>query len=294
MGSSQAALAGRRPFRQETTAAARASQRRPGGRRRAAGTLGQPFSCTWTGPYQTPAGRISSAVPFRPGAASWPGVRIPGQGIVSHRPCTRGSWGRGRGGDGSPPSEGHLCSGPQRDGDPRPCRCGLAISAAVLLVTSFVVQGLPTALITAFVVCMFGGFWFAFALTRRQAQRLKFPVPLAAAPYPGRPRLSPLVAVRTPMDRQPSNATHRRASARCERQRQEVEESDEEVHFGPGQGTSPQTQDQRQSPSNQGSLRSVRDFARKTSQELNVKPQPSPGSQRDATRQSPRRRGWGS
>ena len=45
---------------------------------------------------------------------------------------------------------------------------GLAISAAVLLVTSYVVQG-PAALITAFVVCMFGGLWFAFPLTRRRA-----------------------------------------------------------------------------------------------------------------------------
>ena len=218
MGSSQAALA----------AVGRSGRRRPlppgrpsgvpGGRRRAAGTLGQPFSCTWTGPYQTPASRISSAGPSvrgQPaGRAFDPGTRH--RFPTGHAP--RGSWGRP-----------------------------------------------PTALTTAFVVCLFGG---RLPAHLPPGQRLKFPVPLAAAPYPGRPRLSPLVAVRTPMGRQPSNATHRRASARCGRQRQEVEESDEEVRFGPGQDTSPQTQDQRQSPSNEGSLRSVRDFARKTSQEL--------------------------
>ena len=42
---------------------------------------------------------------------------------------------------------------------------GLAVSAAVLLVSSFVATGLAAWLITAFVLVMFGGLWFAFPLT---------------------------------------------------------------------------------------------------------------------------------
>ena len=45
---------------------------------------------------------------------------------------------------------------------------GLAVSAAVLLVSSFVASGLTAWLITVFVLCMFGGLWFAFPLTRRR------------------------------------------------------------------------------------------------------------------------------
>ncbi len=45
---------------------------------------------------------------------------------------------------------------------------GLAVSAAVLLVSSFVAKGLAATLITLFVLCMFGGLWFAFPLTRRR------------------------------------------------------------------------------------------------------------------------------
>ena len=45
---------------------------------------------------------------------------------------------------------------------------GLAVSAAVLLVSSFVAQGLAATLITLFVLCMFGGLWFAYPLTRRE------------------------------------------------------------------------------------------------------------------------------
>ncbi len=45
---------------------------------------------------------------------------------------------------------------------------GLAISAAVLLATSTVATGLPTALITVFLVVLFGGLWFAFPLARRR------------------------------------------------------------------------------------------------------------------------------
>jgi hypothetical protein len=44
---------------------------------------------------------------------------------------------------------------------------GLAVSAAVLLVTGFVVSGVPAVLITIFVACVFGILWFAFPLTRR-------------------------------------------------------------------------------------------------------------------------------
>ena len=44
---------------------------------------------------------------------------------------------------------------------------GLAVSAAVLLVTGFVASPLPAVLITAFVTCMFGALWFAFPLARR-------------------------------------------------------------------------------------------------------------------------------
>ena len=45
---------------------------------------------------------------------------------------------------------------------------GLAVSAAVLLVTGFVASGVPAVLITVFVVCMFGILWFAFPLARRR------------------------------------------------------------------------------------------------------------------------------
>jgi hypothetical protein len=45
---------------------------------------------------------------------------------------------------------------------------GLAVSAAVLLVTSYVANGWPAVLITAFVVCLFAGLWFAFPLVHRE------------------------------------------------------------------------------------------------------------------------------
>ena len=44
----------------------------------------------------------------------------------------------------------------------------LAVSAAVLLVTSYVSGGLAAGLITAFVACLFGLLWFAFPLARRR------------------------------------------------------------------------------------------------------------------------------
>jgi predicted neutral ceramidase superfamily lipid hydrolase len=45
---------------------------------------------------------------------------------------------------------------------------GLAVSAAVLLVTGFVASGLPAILITVFVTCLFGLLWFAFPLAHRR------------------------------------------------------------------------------------------------------------------------------
>jgi hypothetical protein len=45
---------------------------------------------------------------------------------------------------------------------------GLAVSAAVLLVTDYVSSGLTAGLITAFVTCMFAGLWFVFPLARRR------------------------------------------------------------------------------------------------------------------------------
>jgi hypothetical protein len=44
---------------------------------------------------------------------------------------------------------------------------GLAISAAVLLVTGYVDRGLPAILITVFTVCLFAGLWFALPLRHR-------------------------------------------------------------------------------------------------------------------------------
>jgi hypothetical protein len=45
---------------------------------------------------------------------------------------------------------------------------GLAISVAVLMVSSFIAPALPAALITVIAVCLFGGLWFAFPLARRR------------------------------------------------------------------------------------------------------------------------------
>jgi MFS family permease len=44
---------------------------------------------------------------------------------------------------------------------------GLAVSAAVLLITGFVASGLTAAVITVFTFCLFGILWFVFPLTRR-------------------------------------------------------------------------------------------------------------------------------
>jgi Family of unknown function (DUF6328) len=48
---------------------------------------------------------------------------------------------------------------------------GLAISAAVLLVVSYVAKGLPAVLITVFVSCLFAGLWFVLPLARRRRYR---------------------------------------------------------------------------------------------------------------------------
>jgi hypothetical protein len=45
---------------------------------------------------------------------------------------------------------------------------GLAVSAAVLLVTSYVAGNLAATLISVFVFCVFGALWFAFPLARRR------------------------------------------------------------------------------------------------------------------------------
>jgi uncharacterized protein DUF6328 len=44
---------------------------------------------------------------------------------------------------------------------------GLAISAAILLVTGSIDHGLPSVLITVFTVVLFAGLWFAMPLARR-------------------------------------------------------------------------------------------------------------------------------
>jgi MFS family permease len=45
---------------------------------------------------------------------------------------------------------------------------GLAVTAAVWLVTSFVASGVTSGVITAAAIVMFGALWFAFPLTRRR------------------------------------------------------------------------------------------------------------------------------
>jgi uncharacterized membrane protein len=47
---------------------------------------------------------------------------------------------------------------------------GLAISAAVLLVVSYVDKGLPAVIIAVFVVCVFAGLWFVLPLARRRSR----------------------------------------------------------------------------------------------------------------------------
>lgn len=49
---------------------------------------------------------------------------------------------------------------------------GLAVSAAVLLVVSYVDNGAPVVIISIFVFCLFAGLWFILPLSRR---RTRFP-----------------------------------------------------------------------------------------------------------------------
>jgi uncharacterized protein DUF6328 len=56
---------------------------------------------------------------------------------------------------------------------------GLTVSAAVLLVVSYVVHGAPAAIIGVFVVCLFAGLWFVYPLTRHWDSR---PGPLGTPP----------------------------------------------------------------------------------------------------------------
>jgi MFS family permease len=57
----------------------------------------------------------------------------------------------------------------------------LAVSAAVLLVTSYVTKGWPTVLISVVVAGLFGGLWFIFPLASRSPEPLK-PEPLKPEP----------------------------------------------------------------------------------------------------------------
>ena len=45
---------------------------------------------------------------------------------------------------------------------------GLAVTAAVALVLSYVAAGLPAIVITAIIGCLFAGVWFAYPLSRRR------------------------------------------------------------------------------------------------------------------------------
>jgi hypothetical protein len=45
---------------------------------------------------------------------------------------------------------------------------GLAVSSAVLLVTSYVATALPATLITVLIAALFGGLWFAFPIARHR------------------------------------------------------------------------------------------------------------------------------
>jgi hypothetical protein len=61
---------------------------------------------------------------------------------------------------------------------------GLTVSAAVLLVASYVARGLPATLIAIFVVCIFAALWFVFPLTRRWGSQREPPGPPTAPPGP--------------------------------------------------------------------------------------------------------------
>jgi MFS family permease len=56
---------------------------------------------------------------------------------------------------------------------------GLTISAAVLLVASYVAHGAPAVIIGVFVVCLFAGVWFVYPLTRHWDSQPERPDPPA-------------------------------------------------------------------------------------------------------------------
>jgi len=61
---------------------------------------------------------------------------------------------------------------------------GLTVSAAVVLVLSYVAHGLPTVLLGIFVVCLFAGLWFVFPLTRHGTSTPESPDPPVRPPGP--------------------------------------------------------------------------------------------------------------
>jgi uncharacterized protein DUF6328 len=61
---------------------------------------------------------------------------------------------------------------------------GLTVSAAVVLVLSYVAHGLPTVLLGVFVVGLFAGLWFIFPLTRHWSHSPEPPDPPPAGPGP--------------------------------------------------------------------------------------------------------------
>ena len=63
---------------------------------------------------------------------------------------------------------------------------GLTVSAAVLLVVSYVAGGAPAAIIGVFVVCLFAGLWFVYPLTRHwDSQRNRRNRPARRPDQPG-------------------------------------------------------------------------------------------------------------
>ena len=61
---------------------------------------------------------------------------------------------------------------------------GLTVSAAVVLVLSYVARGLPTVLLSVFVVGLFAGLWFVFPLTRHWTRQPESPESPATPPGP--------------------------------------------------------------------------------------------------------------
>src|SRR5262249_14652444 len=65
---------------------------------------------------------------------------------------------------------------------------GLTVSAAVVLVVSYVAHGAAAAIIGVFVVCLFAGLWFVYPLTRHWESEPESPDPPGTPP--GRPGAS--------------------------------------------------------------------------------------------------------